>query len=76
MATISEVKSALQRLELPTKYYGLAQNKGGMSDLVKEIYMIMLSEESMYSHSTKMAQFMIDREITLRKINEMAKDDE
>lgn len=49
--------------------------KAEMSELVREVYMLMLSETSMYSQSPKMAQFMIDRDITLRKIDEMMKDE-
>jgi hypothetical protein len=42
--------------------------KAEMSELVREIYMLMMSEESMYINSSKMAQFMVDREITLDKV--------
>jgi hypothetical protein len=50
--------------------------KREMSELVREIYMLMMSEESQYTHSAKMAQFMIDRETTLIKIDELIKKDE
>ena len=46
-----------------------------MAKLVREIYMLILSEESMYTENYKMAQFMIDREVTTLKIEKMAQDD-
>lgn len=42
-----------------------------MAELVKKVYMLMLSEESMYYNSAKMAQFMIEREITIAKMKKI-----
>lgn len=53
----------------------LQMTKMKMAKLVREIYMLILSEESMYTENYKMAQFMIDREVTTLKIEKMAQDD-
>ena len=49
----------------------LHMTKAEMAALVKDIYMLMLSEESMYSESAKMAQFMIERELAVLKMKEL-----
>ena len=49
--------------------------KAEMSNLVREVYMLMMSETSMYSQSPKMAQFLIDRIKVLAKMDEIKNDD-
>ena len=49
----------------------LKMTKKEMADLVRNIYMIMLCEESMYERSAEMAQFMLERELTVLKMKKL-----